>query len=88
MSYKYSMQDKKNSILPEKTAPAGTSAKMRWLVAGSTIPMLGIVAAIATAPQSTLDTTPQQTIVEEVAVAPVNTSSDNGVFWRDRKSVV
>ena len=85
MSYKYSMQDKKNSILPEKTAPAGTSAKMRWLVAGSTIPMLGIVAAIATAPQSTLDTTPQQTIVEEVAVAPVNTSSDNGVFWRSER---
>ena len=85
MSYKYSMQDTKNSILPEKTARAGTSAKMRWLVAGSTLPMLGIVAAIATAPQSTLDTTPQQTVVEEVAVAPVETSSDNGVFWRSER---
>lgn len=79
------MQDKKNSILPEKTARAATSIKMRWLLAGSTIPMLGVVAAIATAPQSTLDSTVQQTVVEEVKVTPVETSSDNGVFWRSER---
>lgn len=79
------MQDKKNSILPEKTARAATSIKMRWLLAGSTIPMLGVVAAIATAPQSTLDPTIQQTVVEEVKVTPVETSSDNGVFWRSER---
>lgn len=79
------MQDKKNSILPEKTARAATSIKMRWLLAGSTIPMLGVVAAIATAPQSTLDSTVQQTVVEEVKVTPIETSSDNGVFWRSER---
>lgn len=79
------MQDKKNSILPEKTARAATSIKMRWLLAGSTIPMLGVVAAIATAPQSTLDSTVQQTVVEEVKVTPIEASSDNGVFWRSER---
>lgn len=79
------MQDKKNSILPEKTARAATSIKMRWLLAGSTIPMLGVVAAIATAPQTTLDPTIQQTVVEEVKVTPVEANDDNGVFWRSER---
>lgn len=79
------MQDKKNSILPEKTARAATSIKMRWLLAGSTIPMLGVVAAIATAPQTTLDPTIQQTVVEEVKVTPVEANNDNGVFWRSER---
>ncbi len=83
MRNRCSMPDIKNTILPEKSASAASRNKLRWLVAGSTLPMLGIVAAIAVAPQTTLDQTPQQMISESIEVTPaVAASSAQGSFWR------
>lgn len=76
------MPDIKSKILPEKMPAAAAGNKLRWLIAGSTIPMLGVVAAIAVAPQSVLDQTPQQTVMEQISVTPAEPADDQGAYWR------
>ncbi len=50
-------------------------------MAGSAIPMLGVVAAIAVAPQTSLDDTPQQVVAEAITLTPVSPPATSGHFW-------
>ncbi len=78
-------QSENPSILAQKRARLARSGKLRWLLAISTLPLLGIYTAFGLAPKPDLAT--QQTTTERtqvVALAPHNLQKDNAFIFSDQ----
>ena len=74
-----------NLFNQERKMPEGKK-KLRWFVALSTIPLLGIVTAFGLVPQSDLNLTPSNVAIEEIAL-PQATIGDTAVasYWRNER---
>jgi murein DD-endopeptidase MepM/ murein hydrolase activator NlpD len=71
-------------MVTQKTLSQERKLKLRWFVALSTLPLLGVVTAFGIMPQTEIISAPPRTVVEEIAVpeaTPVVESA--AVFWRD-----
>lgn len=67
-----------NTLSPEH------KLRLRWLVAMSTLPLLGVVTAFGIMPQNQINTLESQVVIEKIALP--NTAQEVGqvtTFWRD-----
>ena len=71
-------------MLTQKTLTQERKLKLRWFVAMSSLPLLGVLTAFGIMPQTDILSVPQKTAVEEIAL-PETTPVANtaAVFWRD-----
>jgi murein DD-endopeptidase MepM/ murein hydrolase activator NlpD len=83
----HSEPDHKQSILAQKYRSKERKLRLRWLLAISCVPLFGIYAAFGIAPQTSIQTIPVATVVEQIALpetiadaAPVLSSNEN--FWQ------
>jgi murein DD-endopeptidase MepM/ murein hydrolase activator NlpD len=60
--------------------------KLRWFVAMSSLPLLGVVTAFGIMPQAELNSAPLKTVVEEVALPRVTLAAPSATtFWRNER---
>ncbi|MDH4235462.1 MAG: M23 family peptidase, partial [Gallionella sp.] len=59
--------------------------KLRWLVALSTLPLLGVVTAFGLVPQSDLGLSPNRVAIEEITLPDVSTSEVAASYWRSER---
>jgi murein DD-endopeptidase MepM/ murein hydrolase activator NlpD len=60
--------------------------KLRWFVALSALPLLGVVTAFGLVPQSDLDLTSTRVAIEEIALAPTPiAATDVATYWRNER---
>lgn len=78
------MQDFKESILAQKQASEIRIIPLRWLVALSTLPLLGMAVAFGIAPATEPQPVELKTVIEDLALptATVLNQEDN-TYWRD-----
>ena len=73
-------------MLPQNTLSHAHKMKLRWLVTMSTVPLLGVVTAFGIMPQTILNSTPQKTVIEEIALPLTEeTASTTATFWRNER---
>ena len=73
-------------MLTQKTLTQERKLKLRWFVAMSSLPLLGVVTAFGIMPQTEMITAPVKTVVEEIALpqaTPVANSA--ATFWRNER---
>ena len=71
-------------MLTKNTLTQERKLKLRWFVAMSSLPLLGVVTAFGIMPQTEIITAPQKTVVEEVALPQTTpVASDTTIFWRN-----
>jgi murein DD-endopeptidase MepM/ murein hydrolase activator NlpD len=72
-------------MLPQKSLTRERKLKLRWFVAMSSLPLLGVLTAFGIMPQTAIISAPQKTVVQEVALpeAPPVANTTAAVFWRD-----
>ncbi len=79
------LENSKPRILTQKTATKARKLDLRWIIAISCLPLLGIATAFGIAPQTLTDNISVETIVEEVALpqfdALSNVSAITQSFW-------
>lgn len=79
------LENSKPRILTQKTATQARKLDLRWIIAISCLPLLGIATAFGIAPQTLTDNISVETIVEEVALpqfdALSNVSAITQSFW-------
>ncbi|MBI1175427.1 MAG: peptidoglycan DD-metalloendopeptidase family protein [Sideroxydans sp.] len=71
-------------MLTQKTMSQERKLKLRWLVAMSSLPLLGVVTAFGIMPQSEITATPSRTVVEAITLP--HTAQPVGLattFWRN-----
>ena len=81
------MQDNTGAILAQKGKEQERKIQLRWLVAISSIPLFGMVAAFGIAPQTETTQIPLHTVTEALSV-PVTTQEDSTTtaeFWREER---
>ncbi|TAN80474.1 MAG: M23 family peptidase [Gallionella sp.] len=75
--------------LGQKHKTPDAKARLRWFVALSTLPLLGVVTAFGLVPQSGLGLTSAQIAIEEIALPEIITSAPPaptvGSFWRNER---
>jgi len=60
--------------------------KLRWFVAMSSLPLLGVVTAFGIVPQNEITATPPRTVVEEITLPHVvPATSGAATFWRNER---
>lgn len=63
--------------------------RLRWLVAASTLPLFGMIAAFGVAPQTDTNQIPVSTVIENLAVPAAVIQADNSIpttaYWRDER---
>ncbi|WP_147074396.1 OapA family protein [Sulfuriferula plumbiphila] len=63
--------------------------RLRWLVAASTLPLFGIIAAFGVAPQTDTNRIPVRTVIENLTVPATVIQADNSIptaaYWRDER---
>jgi len=60
--------------------------KLRWFVTLSTLPLLAVVSAFGIIPQSELNFSFNQSVVEEISLPAANPDADNkNIFWRTER---
>ncbi|MDD5242148.1 MAG: peptidoglycan DD-metalloendopeptidase family protein [Sulfuricella sp.] len=80
------MQNNKIGILTQKLFPQERKFSLRWLVALSSLPLFGMVAAFGIAPETETRQIPVHTVIENLqlpSIAP--TSNIAGNFWHEEK---
>lgn len=80
------MQNNKIGILTQKLFPQERKFSLRWLVALSSLPLFGMVAAFGIAPETETHRIPVHTVIENLqlpSIAPA--SSIAGNFWHEEK---
>ena len=71
-------------MLPQNVLTRERKLKLRWLVALSSLPLLGVVTAFGIMPQSAASIAPRKTVVEEIKLPPLTqTAVNNTTFWRN-----
>ena len=73
-------------MLTQNTFTRERKLKLRWFVAMSTLPLLGVVAAFGIVPQSEISPTTAKTVVQEISLPLANqTSGSTATFWRNER---
>ena len=73
-------------MLTQKAMTRERKLKLRWFVAMSSLPLLGVITAFGIMPQTEIITAPLKTVVEVIAlpqVSPVTNSA--AIFWRNER---
>lgn len=80
------MQNNKIGILAQKLFTQERKLSLRWLVAASSLPLFGIVAAFGIAPETDTRQVPVRTVVENLQLpASVSSSSAAGSYWHEER---
>ena len=78
------MQDFKEPILAQKQAPEIRIIPLRWLVALSTLPLLGMAVAFGIAPATEPQPVELKTVTEDLALPTATAlNQENNTYWRD-----
>ena len=73
-------------MLTQKTLTQERKLKLRWFVALSSLPLLGVVTAFGIMPQTEIATAPVKTVVEEITLPQVTpVASSAAIFWRNER---
>lgn len=73
-------------MLTQKTLTQERKLKLRWFVAMSSLPLLGVVTAFGIMPQTAISTAPVKSVVEEIALPQaVSVASSAATFWRNER---
>ena len=79
------LENSKPRILTQKTSNQARKLDLRWIIAISCLPLLGIATAFGIAPQTLTDNISVQTIVEDVVLPQLETlpsaNAHAGFFW-------
>lgn len=80
------MQDQETAILAQNPSPQDRKIRLRWLVALSTIPLLGMAVAFGIAPATDPRPVELKTVIENLVLpqAPVLNEGDSN-FWRETR---
>lgn len=74
-----------NPLSQERNMPE-SKKKLRWFVALSTLPLLGVVTAFGLVPQSDLDLTSTKVAIEEIALPKVTVDETAAAsYWRNER---
>lgn len=80
------MQNTKPEILAQIGAEQERKFSLRWMVALSTIPLFGMVAAFGIAPQTETSNVSVQNVIESVQLPSIaQTDSDPASYWREER---
>jgi murein DD-endopeptidase MepM/ murein hydrolase activator NlpD len=80
------MKDSKGAILAQKVTEQERKIQLRWLVAISSIPLFGMVAAFGIAPQTDATYVSVQTVTETLALPSIpQDASATAEFWREER---
>ncbi len=80
------MQNNEIGILAQKRFPQERKLSLRWLVAISSLPLFGIVAAFGIAPDTQTRQIPVHTVIENLQLPSDATPSDiAGNFWHEER---
>lgn len=73
-------------MLTQNTLTRERKLKLRWFVALSSLPLLGVVTAFGIVPQNEIISAPMKTVVEEIALpSTTQTVGSPAVFWRNER---
>lgn len=73
-------------MLTQKPLTEERKLKLRWFVAMSSLPLLGVVTAFGIMPQTEIITAPLKTVVEEISLPQVTpVASTAATFWRNER---
>src|SRR3970282_2347721 len=73
-------------MLPQNTLSHAHKMKLRWFVTLSTLPLLGVVTAFGTMPQTDAVARAQQTLIEDIALPSAAPVAGNATtFWRNER---
>lgn len=75
----------KPAILAQNTPAQERKISLRWLVALSSIPLFGIVAAFGIAPGTDMQRVPVQTVIENLDLPDPAQPAPDGTYWREEK---
>jgi murein DD-endopeptidase MepM/ murein hydrolase activator NlpD len=78
-------QRSEGAILAQKPAAQEHGGRLRWLVALSALPLLGMVAAFGIAPGTQVEPVAVTTVVEALALPPVETTPAPEEYWREER---
>ncbi|MGE5027026.1 MAG: peptidoglycan DD-metalloendopeptidase family protein [Betaproteobacteria bacterium] len=81
------MPNTKFAILAQKLFPQERKLSLRWLVAVSSLPLFGMVAAFGIAPETDTRQIPVRTVIENLQLPEITTSSKSAgnYFWHEEK---
>lgn len=78
------MNKHENRILAHFGGHQVSKLRLRWIIALSSLPLLGMVAAFGTAPDTSISFVPTRLVVESLDIAhPDQLTDANQVFWRE-----
>jgi murein DD-endopeptidase MepM/ murein hydrolase activator NlpD len=71
-------------MLPQKSLTRERKLKLRWFVALSSLPLLGVLTAFGIMPQTAILSAPQKTVAQEIALPEATpAAAAAAVLWRD-----
>lgn len=79
------MHRSEGAILAQKAGSQEHRARLRWVVALSSIPLFGIVAAFGIAPDTRVEDIPVATVVEQLALSPEQAPVVPAEYWREER---
>ena len=73
-------------MLTQNTLTQERKLKLRWFVAMSSLPLLGVVTAFGIVPQNEFIATQLKTVVEEITLPPITPGAGSAAtFWRNER---
>lgn len=73
-------------MLTQNTLTQERKLKLRWFVAMSSLPLLGVVTAFGIMPQNEITATQLKTVVEEITLPPITpVAGSAATFWRNER---
>ncbi|MBI5437091.1 MAG: M23 family metallopeptidase [Nitrosomonadales bacterium] len=73
-------------MLTQNTLTQERKLKLRWFVAMSSLPLLGVVTAFGIVPQNEITITQLKTVVEEITLPPITPVAGSvATFWRNER---
>lgn len=73
-------------MLTQNTLTRERKLKLRWFVALSSLPLLGVLTAFGIVPQNEIISAPMKTVLEEIALpGTAQTIGNAAVFWRNER---
>lgn len=79
------MQNNEPAILAQKTSPQERKLKLRWMIALSSLPLFGIVAAFGIAPETDTQRIAVHTVIENLDLPGATPVNQAGNYWREEK---
>lgn len=79
------MQNNKPAILAQNNTAQERKVSLRWLVALSSLPLFGMVAAFGIAPSTDTNNIPVRTIIESLDIPAQAQASTYDTYWREER---